>query len=197
MKNVKYLLGFVFALWASALSAQTHWSVTPTDYMNHMTVWFVLQDENNAPVDFSNYELAAFVGNDCRGVGTVVTQDDKTAYQLMIYSNQASGENITFKCYNKTTEEERYASGSPAITFTSDGSVGLPSSPYAIVIAQPYIPGDADGDGVVDLTDAVAIFTYYMYGEYPNFNEAAADFDGDGVVDLTDAVLVFNYYMNQ
>ena len=76
--------------------------------------------------------------------------------------------------------------------------MGYPSVPQIFdVSADNVLLGDADGDGVVDLTDAVAIFEYFMTGSYPNFNETAADFDQDGTVDLTDAVLVFEYYMNQ
>jgi hypothetical protein len=84
-----------------------------------------------------------------------------------------------------------------AVQFSSDGIVGMPSSPYVLDLVQKYIPGDADGDGVVDLTDVVAVFEFFMNGEYPGLVAAAADYDGDGVIDLTDAVLIFEFYMNQ
>lgn len=198
MKNIKYLLGFVLALWASALSAQSHWSVNPSDFENQMTVWFVLQNDKVtlSATDFNNYEVAAFVGDECRGIGTVITSGDNTVCQIIVRSNATSGEKITFKCYDKTAMEEKNLYGS-AVVFSNLDQVGMPSTPYVLDFIKQFIKGDADGDGVVDLTDAVAIFTYYMEGMYPNFNEAAADFDEDGVVDLTDAVLVFEYYMNQ
>ena len=50
--------------------------------------------------------------------------------------------------------------------------------------------GDANGDGNIDLTDAVMI-TYHSLGTaQPNLNLNAADVNRDGVVDLTDAIIV-------
>lgn len=50
--------------------------------------------------------------------------------------------------------------------------------------------GDANGDGNIDLTDAVMI-TYHSLGTaQPNLNWNAADVNRDGVVDLTDAIIV-------
>lgn len=51
--------------------------------------------------------------------------------------------------------------------------------------------GDADGDGVVDVADAVRIINLCLKGEY----EAKADVDGDGSVDVADAVAVINKCM--
>ncbi len=197
-KRIKYLLTFVLTLWASALSAQSHWTFDYNQYQYQMTVWFVLQnDEVTLPVtDFNNYEVAAFVGDECRGVGTVVTGGGNTVCQIIVRSNVTTGEKITFKCYDKTAMEEKNLYGN-AVQFSSDGIVGMPSSPYVLDLVQKYIPGDADGDGVVDLTDVVAVFEFFMNGEYPGLVAAAADYDGDGVIDLTDAVLIFEFYMNQ
>lgn len=50
--------------------------------------------------------------------------------------------------------------------------------------------GDVNGDGDVDITDAVAIVNF-IFGNTPDgFNEAAADVNGDGVVTITDAVAI-------
>lgn len=51
--------------------------------------------------------------------------------------------------------------------------------------------GDADGDGVVDVADAVRIINLCLKGEY----ESKADVDNDGVVDVADAVAVINKCM--
>lgn len=48
--------------------------------------------------------------------------------------------------------------------------------------------GDADGDGVVDVADAVRVINLCLTGEYAS----KADVDGDGVVDVADAVGVIN-----
>ena len=53
-----------------------------------------------------------------------------------------------------------------------------------------FIPGDADGDGVVSIFDATAIQRYLAYIIPENFNEKAADYDGDGVVTVFDATAI-------
>lgn len=50
------------------------------------------------------------------------------------------------------------------------------------------LTGDADGDGVVDVADAVRVINLCLTGEY----DAKADVDDDGVVDVADAVAVIN-----
>ena len=48
--------------------------------------------------------------------------------------------------------------------------------------------GDANGDGVVDVADAVRVINLCLAEEY----DAKADVDADGVVDVTDAVATIN-----
>ena len=48
--------------------------------------------------------------------------------------------------------------------------------------------GDANGDGMVDVADAVSVINLCLTGEYAG----KADVDGDGVVDVADAVRVIN-----
>ena len=51
-------------------------------------------------------------------------------------------------------------------------------------------PGDVNGDGVVDLTDAIMIVYYSLGVTQEGFRETAADVNGDGQIDLTDAITV-------
>lgn len=57
------------------------------------------------------------------------------------------------------------------------------------------LPGDANGDGKVDVKDAVLINNYYMGKEGVTIDEAAADANGDGVVNVKDAVWVVNTFL--
>ena len=52
--------------------------------------------------------------------------------------------------------------------------------------------GDANGDGVVNITDAVAIVSYILGNAPQGFNKDAADVNGDGNITITDAVGVVN-----
>jgi len=205
MNKYKLFLCLCVALWASALSAQTHWSFDFRQFQYDMTVYYKIVNTAGADLTISdNYQVAAFVGDQCRGIGEVVTatgtnSQTLTYGYLRVYSNISSGETVTFKLYNKSDDTEKFVQGI-SVPFMSLSSVGVPSEPFVLSVgdeAKPTVMGDADGDGVVDLSDAVAIFEFYMNGEYAGFNEQAADFDGDGTVDLSDAVLIFEYYMNQ
>ena len=66
-----------------------------------------------------------------------------------------------------------------------------------IVQGQPeYVLGDANGDGKVDINDALCIVNYVLNNPLANFNVTAADVDGDGEITITDAVDVVNAIMN-
>lgn len=62
---------------------------------------------------------------------------------------------------------------------------------------QGFIKGDANGDGNVTITDAVAIVNNILGNPSENFKEAAADVDGDGQITIADAVGVMNIILNK
>ena len=201
----KILCCLCVALWASALSAQTHFTCNPNQFQYDMTVYFQLTDDEQVVTETDKYEVAAFVGDECRGVGEFLTvkdgneQDVKYGY-LRVRSNVVDNETVTFKVYDKNAEVEYDLTPASAVTFSSDDVIGLPSSPFVLAFPkeeEPVLLGDVNGDGDIDLTDVVLIFDFYMGEELDVFFEAAADFNKDGEVDLTDVVLVFDYYMDQ
>lgn len=200
-RNLRMILTCLCCVLAMGAQAQDapHWSVNMYDYQYDMTAYVTLVVDNEVVTDLSGYEIAAFCGTECRGVATVETvtlggQQKSYAY-LRIRSNQEQGETITFKVYEKSKKRE-FNIENGSMTFKSLDVQGLPSAPVQLALSR-VIPGDANGDGEVDLTDASIVFDFYMGEEMSEFFEAAADFDGDGTVDLTDAVLIFEYYMNQ
>lgn len=149
-KAIKYLLGFVLALWASALSAQTHWSCDINAYQYDMTVYFELQ-ENGVAIpaeDLSNYELAAFVGDQCRGIGefkTAQVNDQTVPYgYLRVRSNVSSDETVSFKVYNKSADRETAIVAEANIPFVANQTIGMPSSPKALNIAAFTLTLSAD-----------------------------------------------------
>lgn len=197
---ISAMLGLNIGLVVAQPEASPRWGCDIHAFEYEMAVYFTLANDQEAIENLAGYEVAAFYRNECRGVGEIQTstiEGNKTVTYgyIRIRSNQSEGETITFKVYDKVNKAEKYTN--QKVTFKSQELIGYPSSPVVFDIGISFIPGDADGDGFVDLTDAQAIFEFYM-GETPdNFNAAAADFDGDGTIDLTDAQLVFEYYMNQ
>lgn len=55
---------------------------------------------------------------------------------------------------------------------------------------MPYLIGDADGNGAVELTDALSILRYSMGVNQPGLVLAACDINGDGIVDSVDALML-------
>ena len=140
-KYVRTMFCFVLALWASALSAQTHWTCDIDAFKYDMAVYYQLQI-NSVEVpfaDLSNYEVAAFVGDECRGVGEIKTQkvDDQTIHYgyLRVRSNVESGETVSFKVYLKDISQEAPIDEEANIAFQSDQAVGYPSTPKALNIS--------------------------------------------------------------
>ncbi|MBQ8724696.1 MAG: leucine-rich repeat protein, partial [Oscillospiraceae bacterium] len=99
------------------------------------------------------------------------------------------------------------------LTGTIYGYTGSTAQAYAENYEREFIPldgkttGDADGDGVVGLNDAVMVLEFYakravndtsfVFNEDENENSAiinAVDIDGDGTIALGDASLILQYY---
>ena len=164
-KHVRFMFSVVLALWASALSAQSHWTCDIDAFQNDMAVYYQLQ-KNGADISFadlSNYELAAFVGDECRGVGEILTQtvNEQTVHYgyLRVRSNAASGETVSFKVYVKDANQEVPIDAEANIAFQSDEAVGKPSSPKALNISvfQLTVTADASRGSVT----GAEVGTYY------------------------------------
>ncbi|MBP3776816.1 MAG: leucine-rich repeat protein, partial [Prevotella sp.] len=61
---------------------------------------------------------------------------------------------------------------------------------------SPVTPGDANGDGVVNVTDIVEIVNDILGHPSAKFDKTAADVNGDGVVNVTDIVSVVNIILS-
>ncbi len=55
-----------------------------------------------------------------------------------------------------------------------------------------YIRGDVNGDGGVDISDAVRII-FYLFSDYPVSPPGAADVNDDGEKNLTDVIYLLDY----
>ncbi len=184
------------SLWAQ----ESHWQCSPSDFEYDMTVYVNIELDEVTITDLSNYEIAAFCGDECRGVVTAADILDTGTAQigyLRVRSNSSSGEAITFKVYDKAEQKELNVQNTK-ITFSNNATQGAPSSPFKLDITQRYTPGDVNGDEIIDTEDVQMTFEYFMGQEMgPDFVEEAADFNGDGLVDTEDVQLIFEYFMNQ
>lgn len=174
-----------------------HWQCNIYDYQYDMTVYFTLQQGDEAITDYSDYEVAAFVGDECRGVAeiqTVTTADDSTVQYgyLRIRSNQTEGESVSFKVYQSSTGKTLIVT--ETMLFKNQDMTGLPSTPFTLTLPNT-LKGDANGDGYVNAADIVEVVNYIMGYPSEKFDEILADANNDGTVNAADIVTIVNYIM--
>lgn len=195
LRTICCLISVLFSM--TILHAQdSQWSVNPYDYKYDMTVYAKVVYEGTEVSDYSNYEIGAFVGNECRGVGDVQTKDSYTWVYLRVRSNQASGEKLIFKLYDKSTGRTCVIKPSQVIAFSSQGMIGKPSSP--VTLEKPsYTLGDVNEDGKISVMDIVAI-RQIMSGQVDgNYNKLAADVNVDDKISVMDIVSVRQMIANK
>ena len=92
--------------------------------------------EDGVDLTMSGDLIAAFVGSEQRGVGVATEVPDALgggyAFFTMIYSNEASGEVLTFKYYNAATDE--VLDIGTTVEFETDMTLGNAIAPYQLEI---------------------------------------------------------------
>ena len=63
------------------------------------------------------------------------------------------------------------------------------------LVVNDYLPGDANGDGKINVADYTAIVHYYMGNTPASFNEKAADANEDGKINVADYTAVVHMYL--
>lgn len=195
LRTICCLISVLFSM--TILHAQdSQWSVNPYDYKYDMTIYAKVVYEGTEVSDYSNYEIGAFVGNECRGVGDVQTKDSYTWVYLRVRSNQASGEKLIFKLYDKSTGRTCVIKPSQVIAFSSQGMIGKPSSP--VTLEKPsYTLGDVNEDGIIDVADIVGVHQITAGGSTVGYNQLAADANADGVINVADVVRIRSIIANK
>ena len=156
MKNKRLILNWMLCLLPfCAIHAQdTHWHCDIRNFQYDMTLYAALQIDGTMLDASADYEIAAFYGDECRGVASVETIEStgKTYYYLRIRSNVSDGEVITLKCYDKAKQCELVLD--TVVDFESQGIKGYPSTPFVLTGAYTY-KIDYVVDGEVVVSDSV------------------------------------------
>ena len=58
----------------------------------------------------------------------------------------------------------------------------------------PFLLGDVNLDGTVDVTDVVIVVNHFQSETTDELDFNVADINGDGVIDVTDVVGIVNIY---
>jgi hypothetical protein len=119
----------------------------------------------------------AFYG--CAGLKKATVISSSATYGSQIFHNTPS--DFVLYGYSSSTSK----------TYASENGHN-----FAALDAPAYIKGDINGDGSVDIADALSLFMFSMLPEqYPLDYAGNSDFTGDGNVDIADALRVFMYSM--
>ena len=117
--------------------ASAPWTVNPSDYRYDMSLYLDVTFAA-AKMDYSKYEVAVFCGDQCRGIAEALPLGNgNECLYLRARSNQEAGETMTFKYYNKETEEIQPIDGI-SFKFESNGRLGYPSDPYIVRIIRHF-----------------------------------------------------------
>ena len=132
------LLFGVFSTRAQS-SSDAPWTINPHDYKYDMTLYASIKLNGEPVTDFSHYQMAAFVNNECRGIAEVQTKNEAQWLYLRVRSNLPQGETIILRLRNTSTGEEfNLQSDTGDITFESQSSSGRPGSPLVLTAAKYY-----------------------------------------------------------
>lgn len=185
LNRIRLLSSMVFLfVTTTVLHAQdSGWSVNEPDYQYDMTAYIELSLGGAVVDDYSNYEVGAFVGNECRGVAKVDSKNGYTWLYLRIWSNEASGETIELKTYDKTTGKTYRVL--ETIDFVSQSMVGQPSSPMTATV-KTYTLGDVNDDGRINIADVASALSIMAGKSNDKFIREAADANEDGRVNIAD-----------
>ena len=78
-----------------------------------------------------------------------------------------------------------------SLVFVADQALGTYTVPQVFSFTT-FVKGDANGDGVVNVTDIMAVANYILKIQMQTFVEAAADVNGDNSVNVTDIMGIAN-----
>jgi endoglucanase len=83
----------------------------------------------------------------------------------------------------------------PTTAPTAVPASGPTAIPTTVPTPQPYLKGDVNGNGTVDIVDALMVAQYYVGLAPANFNTIAADVNCSGTVDIVDALQIARFYV--
>lgn len=129
------IVALLMALFHSvAASAANTWSVNPSAYRYDMSLYLDVVFGTGEKLDYTQYDVATFVGDECRGVAEVLPlPTGGNCLYLRARSNSERGESMVFRYRDKATGEVKDVEN-VSFAFSSNARLGYPSSPYEVKI---------------------------------------------------------------
>ena len=122
----------------------SHWACDTHAYEYDMGLYFSLSILGDNITDYTDYEIAAFCGKECRGVADIIVTkaadgtDIKVGY-VRVRSNNASGDDIVLRIYDKQKNSEFTAK--EVFSFVFQNLIGMISTPEMVhpIGLQPIV----------------------------------------------------------
>ena len=156
MKNIRFILYVSMLLifpFVGKSETDPDWSCDIHAYQYDMSVYLSLQKDGESVL--GDYLVAAFCGEECRGIAELQTVKEATFYYIRIRSQKSSGESISFKVYDRSVGKEQKASGT--LFFASLEQVGYPSQPW--ILTLPTVVDPENGLDDIDETTQEIVLT--------------------------------------
>ena len=156
MKNIRFILDVSMLLifpFVGKSETDPDWSCDIHAYQYDMSVYLSLQKDGESVL--GDYLVAAFCGEECRGIAELQTVKEATFYYIRIRSQKSSGESISFKVYDRSVGKEQKASGT--LSFASLEQVGYPSQPW--ILTLPTVVDPENGLDDIDETTQEIVLT--------------------------------------
>lgn len=144
---------------------------------------YTLSTRHNGHVATVNYKEASGVYG--FAVMSLSSKDVKESDGAILTLTLNISDEMSEGDYAVKVQNARYSLSSGATSVAMEDVTSL-------LTVESYIKGDANGDSMVDIADAVCIVNHIVGKATPSFIESAADANGDGVVDIADAVRIVN-----
>ena len=142
------IVALLMALFHSVTaSAADTWSVNPSAYRYDMSLYLDVAFATGEKLDYAQYDVAAFVGDECRGVAEVLAlPTGNNCLYLRARSNSENGEQMSFRYRDKSTGEVKDIEN-VNFSFSSNARLGYPSSPYEVKIVIYHDVAVSAGEG--------------------------------------------------
>lgn len=79
--------------------------------------------------------------------------------------------------------------------YADDGNGGQAETAFVVNVIDVVVLGDVNGDGSIDIVDALQVAQYYVGEISENIDITAADTNCDNIVDIVDALLIAQYFV--
>ena len=139
--------------------------------------------------DTKNVTNMGYMFGGCNNLVTVYVGDEWSTEGVTASSNMFNG-CVSIVGGKGTTYDANHVDKAYA---HADGG---PSDPGYFSSHVTFLRGDVNGDGLVNITDAIKLITAVSSGNYSGINIDAANVNGDNDVNITDVIQLINYVSN-